>query len=130
MLTLITVVHVLVCIFLCLVILLQAGRGGGMGVAFGAGTSSAVFGGKGAGSFLEKLTVGSAVVFMLTSVALAFMASQTDSKRLENLTAQRQHQKAAAKKAADEQAQKEAAERAKENVPPAATPKSTAPATP
>ena len=51
MVTFITIIHVFVCIFLMLVVLLQAGKGGGMGVAFGSSTSSAVFGGRGAGSF-------------------------------------------------------------------------------
>src|SRR2546430_11365344 len=82
MITLITIVHVMACLFLILVVLLQAGKGGGMGVAFGSGTSAAVFGGRGAGSFLEKLTAGSALVFMLTSMTLALYASRSDSSRL------------------------------------------------
>ena len=56
---LITIVHVAVCAFLILVILLQQGRGGGMGAAFG-GASQQVFGGAGAGNFLTKLTEASA----------------------------------------------------------------------
>jgi preprotein translocase subunit SecG len=49
MVTLITIVHVFVCFFLILVVLLQAGKGGGVGIAFGSATSSQVFGGRGAG---------------------------------------------------------------------------------
>src|SRR5260221_3854074 len=97
---LVTVVHVTVCLFLVLVVLLQAGKGGGMGVAFGSSTSSAVFGGRGAGSFLEKLTAGTAIVFMLTSMSLAWYSSQTDSARLQKIAAA----KAAAKKAAEDKA--------------------------
>ena len=85
MVTLITIVHVFVCFFLILVVLLQAGKGGGMGIAFGSSTSSQVFGGRGAGSFLEKLTAGTAVVFMFTSITLAYFASQSDSARLQKL---------------------------------------------
>ena len=93
MVTFITVIHVIVCIFLILVVLLQAGKGGGVGVAFGSATSSAVFGGRGAGSFLERLTAGTAIVFMLTSMSLAYFASQSDSVRL-----QKKSQEQAAKK--------------------------------
>ncbi len=80
--TLITILHVMACLFLILVVLLQAGKGGGMGVTMGAGTSAAVFGGRGAGSFLEKLTAGTAMVFMVTSMSLAWNSSRVDSARL------------------------------------------------
>src|SRR5215468_8964163 len=83
MVTLVTILHVFVCFFLILVVLLQAGKGGGMGVAFGTATSSAVFGRRGAGSFLERLTAGTAIVFMLTSMSLAWFASRTDSPGLQ-----------------------------------------------
>ena len=125
MVTFITILHVIACIFLILVVLLQAGKGGGMGVAFGSGTSAAVFGGRGAGSFLEKLTAGTAIVFMLTSMTLAYFASQSDSARLQKIAASRgDKDKADKKRAEDEKAQKEAAERAK-----ATAPSTTAPAT-
>src|SRR5438552_3600215 len=115
MVTLITIVHVLVCLFLILVVLLQAGKGGGMGIAFGSSTSSQVFGGRGAGSFLEKLTATTAIIFMLTSMTLAWFASQSDSSRLQKIAAQRAtKQKVDDQKAAEQKAQKEAAERAKQ----------------
>src|SRR3954453_24191632 len=85
MVTFITIIHVFVCLFLVLTVLLQAGKGGGMGVAFGSGTSAAVFGGRGAGNFLERVTAGTAIVFMLTSMSLAYFASQSDSARLQKL---------------------------------------------
>ncbi|MGZ3408163.1 MAG: preprotein translocase subunit SecG [Polyangia bacterium] len=114
MVTLITIIHVFVCFFLILVVLLQAGKGGGMGIAFGSSTSSQVFGGRGAGSFLEKLTAGTAIIFMCTSITLAYFASQSDSSRLQKLSAQKAaQQQKDAQKAADEKVQKEAAERAK-----------------
>jgi preprotein translocase subunit SecG len=74
--TLVTILHVLVCIFLMLTVLLQAGKGGGMGAAFGGGSSmGTVFGGSGAGNFLRRLTVAAAIIFMITSMTLAWMAT-------------------------------------------------------
>jgi preprotein translocase subunit SecG len=79
LITLVTVIHVLVCVFLILVILLQAGKGGGMGAAFGGGGSQTVFGGRGATPFLGKVTSVSAAIFMLTSLTLAYHSSRTTS---------------------------------------------------
>src|SRR3989338_2066382 len=67
---LITVVHYLICLFLIVVILLQAGKGADIGAAFGAGGSQTLFGPRGAATFLSKLTAGGAVAFILTSVGL------------------------------------------------------------
>src|SRR5262245_44136587 len=107
MFTLITVIHVIVCLFLMLTVLLQAGKGGGMGIAFGGGGGAAgqVFGGRGAGGFLEKLTAGTAVVFMLTSGVLAWHASQIDNSRLKAYS-EEQKQAAAAKKKHEEEENK------------------------
>src|SRR5215831_6966696 len=108
MVTLITIVHIFVCFFLILVVLLQAGKGGGMGIAFGSSTSSQVFGGRGAGSFLEKLTAGTAIIFMVTSITLAYFASQSDSARLQKMSAvAASKKKADADKAAEDKAQKD-----------------------
>src|SRR5689334_4540882 len=82
MVTFLTILYVFVCVFLILVVLLQAGRGGGMGAAFG-GTSQSVFGGAGAGNFLTRLTVIMAALFMLLSATLAFLSSSSD-KALEH----------------------------------------------
>jgi preprotein translocase subunit SecG len=80
LITLITVIHVFVCVFLILVILLQAGKGGGMGSSLGGGGSSqTVFGGRGAQTFLGKVTSVSAGIFMLTSLTLAYNSSKTRS---------------------------------------------------
>ncbi len=54
--TLVTVLHVIVCLFLMLTVLLQSGKGGGMGAAFGGGNAATVFGGSGASGFLKRLT--------------------------------------------------------------------------
>jgi preprotein translocase subunit SecG len=88
--TLVKILHVMVCIFLMLTVLLQAGKGGGMGAAFGGGTSmGTVFGGSGAGNFLRKLTVMAAAVFMLTSMTLAWMSTPSTDP-LEQYWAQQQ----------------------------------------
>ncbi len=75
--TFLNIVHIFVCFFLILVVLLQQGRGGGMGSAFG-GASAQVFGGRGAGNFLTRLTAICAVVFMCTSMSLAYLSSAGD----------------------------------------------------
>jgi preprotein translocase subunit SecG len=81
MITFLYVLYVMVCLFLILVVLLQAGRGG-MGAAFG-GSSQTVFGGTGAGNFLTRLTVISAALFMMLSAALTYVSSSGE-KSLEN----------------------------------------------
>jgi len=75
MVALLVVLHVLFCLFLILAILLQPGKGGGMGAAFGGGGSSTVFGPRGAGSFIGKMTGVVATMFMLSSLALAYLSS-------------------------------------------------------
>ena len=81
--------HVIVCVFLILVVLLQAGKGGGMGIAFGGGGSQTVFGSSGAGNFLTKMTAICATVFFLNSLGLAYLSSQSDSSRLQRLAEQK-----------------------------------------
>lgn len=81
MFALITVIHIAVCFVLITIVLLQAGKGANMGAAFG-GSSQTVFGSTGAGTFLGKLTAGVAVVFMLTSMTLTYMASHRSSSYL------------------------------------------------
>jgi preprotein translocase subunit SecG len=69
----ISVLHVIVCIFLIAVVLLQRGKGAEMGAVFGGGASSTVFGSRGAGNFLTLLTKICAAVFMLTSGSLSYL---------------------------------------------------------
>jgi len=83
MITTITVIHLLVCFILILVILLQTGKGSEMGAVFG-GSSQTVFGSGGAAPFLSKFTTGAAVVFMLTSLLLATLASRPDSSLMDD----------------------------------------------
>ena len=75
--TLLNIVHIFVCVFLILVVLLQQGRGGGLGSAFG-GATAQVFGGRGAGNFMTRLTAICAAIFMITSMSLAYLASAGD----------------------------------------------------
>ena len=75
MYTLAVVIHVIVCLLMIASILLQAGKGAEIGAAFG-GSSQTVFGSRGPGTFLSKVTIGAAVIFMLTSLGLAILAKE------------------------------------------------------
>ena len=68
--------HVLVCIGLIIVVLMQAGKGAGLAGVFGSSGTQQMFGGRGAASFLAKLTSGLAIVFMLTSITLFVLSAQ------------------------------------------------------
>ena len=73
--TIIIIIHVLVCVALILIVLLQAGKGAEMGAAFG-GASQTIFGSAGAMGFLSKLTTVAAVIFMVTSLLLTFSTTR------------------------------------------------------
>jgi len=75
MYTLGVVVHVTVCFLMIAAILLQAGKGAEIGAAFG-GSSQTVFGSRGPGTFLSKVTVVAAIIFMLTSLGLAVLSRE------------------------------------------------------
>ena len=74
--TAILTLHVIVCIILVVLVLLQSGREG-MGVIFGGGVNSSVFGSAGAGGVLAKLTTFLAVIFICTSLGYNIMTSST-----------------------------------------------------
>ena len=80
--TLIVILHVIVSIALILVILLQTGKGSDIGAVFGGGSSQTLFGSTGPTSFLSKLTAGAAVIFMLTSLFLAYFAGTGGSRSI------------------------------------------------
>jgi len=73
--------HVVVSLALIVIVLLQMGKGAEVGASFGAGGSQTIFGASGGASFMGKVTAGAAVIFMLTSLSLAYFygspASQT-----------------------------------------------------
>jgi preprotein translocase subunit SecG len=82
---LVTIIHVVVCIVLILVVLLQAGKGANMGAVFG-GSSQTLFGSSGPGTFLGKMTTAVAVIFMLTSLTLSYASSRKGSSLMEGAT--------------------------------------------
>jgi len=74
MIILVTIIHIIVCLFLTVVVLLQSGNAGDISAAFGGQGSQAAFGPRGAATALSKATTISAVIFMLTSVTLSINA--------------------------------------------------------
>ena len=79
MYTLLMLFHVVACLALILIVLLQTGRGAEMGAAFG-GASQTLFGGSGGSTFLTRLTTGAAVVFMITCLGLTYLSSGPSTK--------------------------------------------------
>jgi preprotein translocase subunit SecG len=76
--TLLTIVHVVVCLFLVGIVLLQHGKGADIGATFG-GSSQSLFGTEGPLPLLNKITTAIAILFMLTSVTLAYISSEKSS---------------------------------------------------
>ncbi len=83
MYTFLIVVHVIVAITLIVVILMQSSKGGGLSGAFGGagGGSQSLFGGRGAASFLQKVTVGLAVMFMLLALVINLIGRAGEQQR-------------------------------------------------
>ena len=76
MITLVTLIHIFVCFFLIIVVLLQSGKSGDIAAAFGGQGSQTAFGPRGAATVLTKATTWCAVIFMLTSITLSVAASK------------------------------------------------------
>jgi len=81
---LVVIVHLIVCLLLILVVLMQSSKGGGLSGAFGGGGGQAIMGGRETASFLSKATTYLAIIFMITSLSLAFLSAarsgaETDS---------------------------------------------------
>ncbi len=88
--TLLTIVHVVVCLFLVGIVLLQHGKGADIGATFG-GSSQSLFGTEGPLPLLNKITTAVAIIFMLTSVTLAYISSQSStSSVMSDITAGKQ----------------------------------------
>ncbi len=83
---LLTTVHVLVCVILILVVLLQSGKGADLAGAFGGGATQTAFGSRGPASFLSKMTTAAAIVFMLTSIGLSTITRKVESKSILDTT--------------------------------------------
>jgi len=77
----VVVVHILACLALILIVLLQTGKGAEIGAAFG-GASQTLFGGSGGGTFFGKLTTGAAVVFVLTCLGLTYLSGGPPTKSI------------------------------------------------
>ncbi len=77
--TLLLVVHVLAALGIVVLVLLQQGKGAEVGAAFGSGASGSLFGAAGSANFLSRTTAILAVVFFLTSLGLAYVATSTPS---------------------------------------------------
>lgn len=76
MFTLLLMIHILICVALIIVVLLQSSKGEGLAGAFGGGgITGAVFGGRGAASFLSKATSVLAIVYMVSCLGLSFLTS-------------------------------------------------------
>jgi len=73
---LIVVIHVIVCLFLIAVVLLQSGKSGDLAAAFGGQGSQTAFGPRGAASVLSRATTWSAIIFMVTSITLSIFAAR------------------------------------------------------
>ena len=76
----VTTLHIIVCIILVLVVLLQSGKGADLAGAFGGGATQTAFGSRGPASFLSKMTTIAAIIFMLTSIGLSMISTQRGSK--------------------------------------------------
>jgi preprotein translocase subunit SecG len=81
MTTFVIILHVLACLCLIFIVLLQTGKGSEMGAIFGSASSS-VFGPTGPTTILTKITIGAAIVFMLTSLYLTYTFSRPLSNTL------------------------------------------------
>ncbi|MGA2592835.1 MAG: preprotein translocase subunit SecG [Bryobacteraceae bacterium] len=73
---LITLIHVIVCVFLIIVVLLQSGKAADLAGAFGGMGSQTAFGPRGSATLLSKATTVSAIVFMITSMSLSILATR------------------------------------------------------
>jgi preprotein translocase subunit SecG len=113
---LLTFIYYGVCLILIVLVLLQHGKGADIGVSLGAGASQTVFGARGAGNFLTKLTTGSAILFMILAFGLARCSNETTSSDL--LTAPAKAKPSEAEKKAPEAAPEPTAPPSEPGAPP------------
>lgn len=122
------IIHVIVCIALIMIVLLQTGKGADMGAAFGGGSGQTLFGSTGASTFLTKATTAAAIIFMLTSLGLAYMSGNKtgDSIMIDTKTPIEQHAEPEKSLPAQEPVQKEEASK----TAPASEPETSRPDSP
>ena len=80
--TFLYVLHFLVCFILISAILLQRGKGQDLGASLGGGSANTIFGSRGAGNFLTRITTASAIIFMGTSLSLSYLGYKSSEVRL------------------------------------------------
>jgi preprotein translocase subunit SecG len=80
--TFVYALHFIVCFVLIVVVLLQRGKGADLGASLGGGGANTIFGSRGAGNFLTKITTASAITFMGTSLTLSYLGYQASDVRL------------------------------------------------
>lgn len=96
------IVHVIVCVALIMIVLFQTGKGADMGAAFGGGSSQTLFGSTGASTFLSKATTIAAIIFMVTSLWLAYNSSHKKGSSIMKDTKAPVEQKSAPEKSSPE----------------------------
>jgi preprotein translocase subunit SecG len=96
----IVTLHVIVCVILVLVVLLQSGKGADLAGAFGGGATQTAFGSRGPASFLSRMTTIAAIIFMITSVSLSMISTNKEESKSILETTGKQTSKPAAKKPA------------------------------
>lgn len=84
--SLVTVIHVITCVLIVLLVLLQSGKGAEISTSL-AGSSQTVFGSSGGANFFTRLTSGAAALFMVTSVILTLMSAQSRKSLFEGFSA-------------------------------------------
>ena len=127
MVTLLTIFHVLVCIFLILVVLLQQGKGADFAGAFGGGGTQSTFGARGAGTVLSRATTAAAIIFMITSLGLTILISRPGGSSVVREGAKQQNQQQQQQQPAQGQQQQQPAQG---QQPAPAAPSTPAPSTP
>jgi len=96
LITLLTMLHVLICIGLIMVVLMQSAKGEGLAGAFGgSGITGAVFGGRGAATFLSRATTVLAVAFFVSCLVLSFLSPTGGGARQEDSGIQREAERRA-----------------------------------
>jgi len=94
------IVHIIVSLILVIIVLMQTGKGAELGAMLGGGSSQTLFGPTGPQGLLGKLTAGAAIIFMVTSLTLAYMSSSAPKHTImENAPPAAQHEQAPPKKA-------------------------------
>ena len=97
MIIFLVIVHVIVCLFLIGVVLLQQGKSADLAAAFGGSGSQTAFGPRGAANLLTRLTTWGAVIFMVLSLTLTILLARTGSSTHSVLFGQQTQQQSAPK---------------------------------